>query len=142
MNVIESEIIFNAKSKNPSSNPEMQKLYKRDSCDSAKFEFKRHKRLLTEKEKEELRKEYDIVVVNDYGDEYHMSDEDRKRKFKYYEAFSKIRKCKRKFHKLDDFVRVYRLCMDCLEVVAEGNGVYDRKRQERYKLGLCVRLYN
>lgn len=128
MNVIESEIIFNAKSKNPSSNPEMQKFYNQDSCDSVKFEFKRHKRLLTEKEKEELRKEYEIVVVNDYGDEYHMSDEDRKRKFKYYEAFSKIRKCKRKFHKLDEFVRVYRLCMDCLEVVAEGNGVYDPEK--------------
>ena len=126
--VAESEIIFNAKGKNPSSNPEIEKFYKKESHDGTKFTFTRHRRALTEKEKEELRIEYSSVVVNDYGDEYHMSDEDRKRKFKYYEAFSKIRRCKRKFHKLDDFVRVYRLCIDCLKVVAEDNGVYDPEK--------------
>lgn len=122
----DSEIIFNAKSKNPSTNPAMEKFYKKESSEGGKkFTFTRRIRALTEKEKEELREAYSYVVVNDYGDEYHMSDEDRKRKFKYYEAFSKIRRCKRKFHKLDDFVKVYRLCLDCLSVVAEGNGVYD-----------------
>lgn len=118
------EIIFNAKSKVPVT-PELAERQKKSMKTNGKFSFERRRRVLTETEKAELRKAYSTVIVNDYGDEYHMSDEERKRRSKYYEAFAKIRKCKRKFHKLDDYVKVYRLCLDCLQVVAESNGVYD-----------------
>ena len=124
MNDLPVEIIFNAKGQNPTT-PEAAARRKKSMKENGSFIFERKRRVLTEKEKEELREAYSVVVVNDYGDEYHMSDEERKERSRYYEAFAKIRKCKRKFHKLDEFVKVYRLCLDCLRVVAESNGVYE-----------------
>lgn len=87
---------------------------------------KYEKREPTEEEIASLVGLFKNVVVNDYGDEYHLSEDERKRRNKYYEVFSKLMKCKKKYRKLDEFVKVFRLCMDCLEVVASDNMVYDK----------------
>ena len=123
------EIVFNAKGMNPQVCTAVAKYGDgKQHEESESFSFERRFRRLTDKEKAELEKEYSVVVVNDYDDEYHLSDKEREEKFKYYQAFAKIRKCKRKYRKLDDFVKVFRLCLDCLKVVAESNGVYDPEK--------------
>lgn len=123
--VFKDEIIFNVKSKVSQGGHAIDNTEKkRMSTKSSGFVFTRKKRELTPEAYRELEKVYETVVVNDYGDEYHMSEEERKRKFTFYEAFAKVRKCKRKFHKLDEYVKAYRLCIDCLQVVANNNGIY------------------
>ena len=72
-----------------------------------------------------MKKAYTRVAVHDYGDKYHLSEEERKKRFRYYEAFAKVSRCKRKYRKLDEYVKVYRLCLDCLKIVAEDNGAYE-----------------
>ena len=121
------ELIFDAKQyakENPDYAAQMNFKEPPKKSGSAEIRFNRRFVPLSEKEREELRKEFTVAVVNDYGDEYHLTNEEREKKFRHYQAFAKIRRCKRKFHKLEDFVKVFRLCMDCLKVVADDNGVY------------------
>ena len=82
MNDLPVEIIFNAKGQNPTT-PEAAARRKKSMRENGSFIFERKRRVLTEKEKEELREAYSVVVVNDYGDEYHMSDEERKKRSRY-----------------------------------------------------------
>lgn len=125
--ISKGELIFNAKSKSPTSTPsERRSFMGRGSSDE--ILFNRKKKTLSPEKIKELTEVYQRVVVNDFGDEYHMSEEERKKKFRYYEVFSKVTKCKRKYRKLDEFVKVYRLCIDCLKVVAEENGVYNPEK--------------
>lgn len=118
------EIIFDVRTKELAVNggSQVRRSYSNGSSDS--FSFKRKKKILTKEEYEELERIYSAVVVNDYDDEYHLSEEERKKKFRYYEAFAKLIRCKRKYRKLDEFVTVYRMCIDCLKIVAENNGIY------------------
>jgi hypothetical protein len=121
-NVYKDEIIFNVKSSSPTTNPTVKKSY---MSSKSEFNFTRKRRTFSPEKRKELEEIYQRVVVNDYGDEYHMSEEDRKKKSQYYEAFTKVNKCKRKFRKIDEYVKVYRLVIDCIKLVAEDNGIYD-----------------
>lgn len=125
--ISKGELVFNVKSKNPTLTPSERRSFIRRSS-SDEIVFNRKKKTLSPEKIKELTEVYQRVVVNDFGDEYHMSEEERKKKFRYYEAFSKVTKCKRKYRKLDEFVKVYRLCIDCLKVVAEENGVYNPEK--------------
>ena len=118
---VKDEIVFNVKTE-PTLTPD--ETVRRHSSMSDTVLFSKKRRPLSAEKKAELLKEFEVVCVNDYGDEYHMSEEERKQKFQFYEAFAKIIRCKRKYRKLDEFVKVFRLCMDCLEIVANNNGVY------------------
>lgn len=121
---MQDEIVFNVKSSRPSSefSEDGVSQSSKKSMKSVIFEKKRRK-LSPEKEKE-LRNLYSIVIVNDYNDDYHLTDEEKRKRNKYYEVFSKLRKCKKKYQKLNEFIRVYRLALDCLDVVADDNGIY------------------
>ena len=48
-------------------------------------------RLKAERE-EMMKEEFRTVVVHEFGDEYHLSEEERKKKYKYYEAFKTFSK--------------------------------------------------
>ena len=48
----------------------------------------------------ELRELYSRVIVRDFGDEYHMSDEEIKRKFDLYDEYKKIGKHKSKYRNI------------------------------------------
>lgn len=117
-------IIFNARSNNPTDTPvSTHKMRSPITSYDIKDDDRELPKLSPEKY-EELKLANSVVVVNDYDDEYHLSDEERKKRFQFYEAFMRITRCKRKFRKLDEFVKVFRLCLDCLKLVAENNGVY------------------
>ena len=117
------EIVFNVKSKNPSTAYTGERRSFKDGSDE--FTFKPKLRSVSPERFEEMKKAYTRVAVHDYGDEYHLSEEERKKRFRYYEAFAKVSRCKRKYRKLDEYVKVYRLCLDCLKIVAEDNGAYE-----------------
>lgn len=79
---------------------------------------------ITETRAQELKADYEQVVVHDFGDDYHLSEEEKAEKFQYYEAFKKVRRCKRKYRKLPEYVTAFRLCLDCLDIIANENGLY------------------
>ena len=79
---------------------------------------------IPEKRIQQMKEEYDCVVVHDFGDEYHLSEEERIAKNKFYEAFKRFSKCKHKYRKLDEYIIAMREALHCLEFVAENNGIY------------------
>lgn len=120
-NLKKDEIVFNVKSKAPSETPTTKK-----SGGGYFYQMPEAKvKTVSPEVFEEMKKVYDVVCVNDYNDEYHMSEEERKQKSKYYEVFSQLSRCKRKFRKLNEFVKVYRIALKCLKEVANNNGIYD-----------------
>ena len=127
------ELVLDAKEKNQIESMYIEEADEVESSNSIvrkrsngeKPVFVRKHRKFTEEELSQMRDMYSKVVVNDYGDEYHLSEEERKKKFMYYDVFSQIVRRKRKYRKLDEFVKVYRLYMDALKVVADDNGIYD-----------------
>lgn len=72
-----------------------------------------------------IKDDFKTVVVRDFGDEYHLTEEERREKFKFYEAFKVFSKCKHKYRKLNEFVKAVREAIKCLDIVAENNGVYE-----------------
>lgn len=68
--------------------------------------------------------EYGSVVVHDFGDVYHLSEEERISQNKFYTAFKKLSLCKHKYKKLDQYVTAMREAIKCLNIVAENNGYY------------------
>ena len=77
------------------------------------------------KEREDMiKQEFSQIVVREFGDEYHMSDEERKKKFKYYDAFKSFSKFKHKFRKFPDYIKAMREALKCLDLVAQDNFVY------------------
>ena len=80
---------------------------------------------LSERTQKKLLAEYDSVVVNDYGDDYHIPEDELKARNKYYEAFAKLSKMNRKYKRLDEFVIAMRQSLACLDMVAKDNFLYD-----------------
>ncbi len=119
-----STIVFNVKSNKPTTTPSENFRITRGGSFSKRERPPRKPRVISEEKFKEMAAKYSEVCIHDYGDEYHMSEEERTQKNRYYEVFSKIIKCKKKYRKIDEFVRTYRLCLDCLKEVAENNGVY------------------
>lgn len=76
------------------------------------------------------------VVVNSYGDDYHLSEEQRQKNNEYYEAFKPLRRSKRKYRKLDEWIRVMREYVKAIQIIAENNQRYSPdKFMEKYSEG-------
>lgn len=101
------------------NNPEAAK----DQIEKAEEKFK--KVVFTEKRVSQFLEDYDCSVVNDFGDDFHYTDEERQKKNKYYETFQKLRRYKHKYKRLDQFVVAMREALKCLDIVAEDNGVFN-----------------
>lgn len=72
----------------------------------------------------EFLKDYDCVVVNDFGDDYHMTEEERAKENKFYEVFKEYKTKTKKYRKIEDYVTVVRMALKVLDAVAEDNGVF------------------
>lgn len=136
---VKDEIVFNAKSSEPISSSSEVVLNRAKKKGSFSYDFKERK--ISEAKRKELEEIYSRVVVNDYGDDYHLSEEERKRKSKYYQQFTKLRKCKRKYKKIEEFVKTYRLAMECLDMVAKDNGVYDPVKFKRMVIKGKIKVF-
>lgn len=78
-----------------------------------------------------LRSEFNSVVVHDFGDEYHLTDEERIAKNKYYELFHIVNKATNKSKNILTYIVVVRNYLKLLNAIAENNGVYP---PEKFKL--------
>lgn len=77
---------------------------------------------------ERMKASYEEVCLNDFQDDmYHMSEEDRKQTFQFYEVFRELRMIKIKHRTLNSYVDAYRIMMKVLNAVAEVNGVYTKE---------------
>lgn len=72
--------------------------------------------------------DYGEVVVHDFGDVYHLTEEERVAQNKFYSAFKQLSLCKHKYKKLDQYVTAMREAYKCLNLVAENNGYYEPKK--------------
>lgn len=95
-------------------------------------------RLKPERE-EMIKSEFDCVVVHEFGDDYHLSEEERIATNKFYEAFKVFKDCKHSYRKLDQYVNAMRECLKCLDMIAEKNGVYDPEKFK--KLFFADKIY-
>ncbi len=68
---------------------------------------------------------YEYVVVNDFGDDYHLTEEEKREKNKYYEAFKPLIRSRKTYRKLNEYIDVTRSAIKCLRLVAETNGIMD-----------------
>lgn len=121
-------IVFDATSVESADTPSGFRRTTRGDFTQKRERAPRKPRIVSDEKFAEMAKKYEDVCVHDYGDEYHMSEEERKTQNSYYEVFSKLIRCKRKYRKLDEFVRTFRLCLDCLRTVAANNGVYSPEK--------------
>ena len=69
----------------------------------------------------QLRETYQTVVVRDFYDDYHMSDEEKLKEFDLYELFNPLRKHKTKYRKIEEYVKVMRECYKFVEAMANKN---------------------
>ena len=88
-------------------------------------DFSSHKEVfLPERRKQQLLQQYDCVVVNDFGDDYHLSDEERAEKNQFYNVFKELRKYKHVYRKIPEYITVMRKMLEALDIIAESNGVF------------------
>lgn len=80
---------------------------------------------LSGQQREAYLKAYDCVVTHDFGDEYHLTEEERKKKNQYYDLFKPLRKMRHTIRRLDEYVVAMRQVMHCIDVISENNGLYD-----------------
>lgn len=69
----------------------------------------------------ELRETYQTVVVRDFYDEYHMSDEQKLKEFDLYDVFNPIRKHKTKYRKIEEYIKAVRECYKFVVAMANKN---------------------
>ena len=83
---------------------------------------------IPEKRIPEFLKGYDCVVVNEFGDDYHMSEEEREKTNKFYKTFREFAVTKKRYRNVEEYVKVMRMAMKCLDAVAEDNGFYSPEK--------------
>ena len=80
---------------------------------------------LTPEREAELLSWYDTVVVTNFEDEYHLTEEERKKRFEFYELDKEVSRYSNKTRNPVQFVKHMRACLKYLRAVAESQDVYD-----------------
>lgn len=83
---------------------------------------------IPKKRLKEFEDQFDCVVVQDFGDEYHLSEEEREERNSFYKIFRRMKRMKHRYGELDAFVDAVREALKCLDAVAKENGVYSEKK--------------
>lgn len=77
---------------------------------------------------EKMRAEYDVVIVQDFNDDYELSTEEMRERYQFYSVFERLRTMKSKYSDLTNYVYAFREAMKCLRAVAEDNKVYSTEK--------------
>ena len=64
---------------------------------------------------------YAEVYVHDYGDEYHLTEEERAKKFRCYEAQELIRQNRKVYTNLPDYIEAMRRVIKAIEIIAAND---------------------
>ena len=95
-----------------------------ESIGGAKLEKLKAKKLsmkIPERRIQQFLDEYDCVVVNDFGDLYHMSEEERTRNNRFYEIFKEVKGYKNSYRHIEEYITVVRKVLKCLDDFAKVN---------------------
>lgn len=66
-----------------------------------------------------LEKEFDGVYVNDFGDYYHLSEEEQQKKIANFALFAKVRRQPSVCKNILKYIKAMRVCLECLDSVAK-----------------------
>ena len=79
-------------------------------------------------EEAELLEMFSTSVVQDFGDDYHLTKAERELMQERYAKFFKLRNnYTKKIRNLGKYIEAYRLCMEIVNDIAETNGLYKPK---------------
>ena len=93
--------------------------------------FEKKEVYLPKEREEEFLKEFDCVVVHSFGDwndDYHLSEEEREKNTKYYEAATNLRRMKKIHRRIESFIVAVRETFKVINIIAETNGVYSKEK--------------
>lgn len=80
---------------------------------------------ISDEERQDMESKYGIALVNDFDDDYALSDEEMHNKNKYWDLYRKIAKARKNLQTMSDYIRVCRDAMSFLKAVAKDNVMYD-----------------
>lgn len=83
-----------------------------------------HPLKLPQAQLDKMRAEYDVVIVQDFNDDYELSAEELRERYQFYSVFERMRTLKVKYGNLENYVYAFREAMKCLKAVAAENQVY------------------
>lgn len=114
--------IFNASKLKPGEKgyvPVEEKI--QEDFNDPRVPMKRKTFTFPESKLKELRETYQTVVVRDFYDEYHMSEEQKLKEFDLYDVFNPIRKHKTKYRKIEEYIIAVRECYRFIVAMANKN---------------------
>lgn len=82
---------------------------------------------LSKRKLESLREIYSEVVVHDYGDDYHKSEEELREQNIFYEKFGMLNGRKRNFAKLTEYINATRQSVEFVQAVADRQTFYPKE---------------
>lgn len=77
---------------------------------------------------EELLKDFGNYYVRNFGDDYHLTEEERMQNNKFYKAFKTIINQKHTYRNLPKYIKAVREVLKCLDSIAENNGVFEPEK--------------
>lgn len=95
---------------------------------------------LKKEREEQFKSRYTTVVVHNFGDLYHKSEEERESENEFYDSFKKIQKYKHKYRKLDEFVDAMRAHLNVLDDVANHQYIYKPNKFKKLFLNKKIEI--
>ena len=92
-------------------------------------------------EEQRLLEMFATSVVQDFGDDYHLTRKERDEMQERYQKFFKLKKnYTRKIRRLDKFVEAWRLCIEIIDDMADTNGLYDPAKFKQKALSGAIHI--
>lgn len=89
----------------------------------------------------QIKNEFDCTVVHDFGDDFHMTEEEKEKVNQFYSIFKELAVTKSTYRKIDEYVKVMRIALKCLDAVAQDNKVYDPDEFKKMVLKGKIKVY-
>ena len=85
-------------------------------------------RKFSEAELQEMRDGIKEICMNDFSDEYNLSDEEKFENAEQAKIFNAVARTKRKCNNIADFIIAVRYRLDAIRYIAEHNGIYPTEK--------------
>lgn len=89
----------------------------------------------------QIKDEFDCTVVHDFGDDFHKTEEEKEKLNQFYSIFKELAVTKSTYRKIDEYVKVMRIALKCLDAVAKDNKIYDEDKFKMMVLKGKIKVY-
>lgn len=96
--------------------------------ENSQKQFEKEEIKLSQRKLESLREIYSEVVVHDYGDGYHKTEEELDHENAFYGLYRKIQGKKKGYGRIPEFIDATRDCLAFLNAVAEKQHTYSKEK--------------